>query len=93
MNNRHLLAEEASYKAICVCYLINLTQQTIHQTFCLLPSVQRDGSCKSGLFRKLFINGRSAKIFQIIPRHLVHLLAMRILIANSAHSSVCGLFI
>jgi hypothetical protein len=63
MYNRHLLAEEASYKAIRVCYLINLTQQTISQTFCLQPSVQRDGLCKSGLIRKLFINGRSAEIF------------------------------
>ncbi len=61
----------------------------------------------SGINRKAFIKGRGEEISSyVIPadthfcensskisRHLEQLLAIRNLIANSAHSSVCGLFL
>jgi hypothetical protein len=56
---------------------------------------------KSGLIGKLFIKGRGAEDLRIISpsliplkilRHLEQLMAVRILIANGAHSSVSGIF-
>jgi hypothetical protein len=59
---------------------------------------------KSGLTRKLFINGRGAEVLRIIARpsscgsplkilrHLKQLMAVRILISNGAHSYVSGIF-
>jgi hypothetical protein len=56
---------------------------------------------KIGFIRRAFIEERAAKIFRKpacphpvsplkITRHIVQLLAITILIANGAHSSVCG---
>jgi hypothetical protein len=93
---RHLLAEEASYEAICLCYFTNLTQQTIHHTFCLsihLKVLSSEMDQEKVVPFKALYEWEKRGDFQLIPCSSTPIGNEDPIIANSAHSSVCGLFI